>query len=113
MPYYVIELRDSDGNDTTVYDLLIEAETKDTALDKAWKFVEEEWPNDEHDGGEGTYHPCDCACEHEKSEVCDDCWDGWECSHGGLLLDPYNVEEYPTHALAKQACSVYHNQIEL
>ena len=22
MPYYVIELRDSDGNDTTVYDLL-------------------------------------------------------------------------------------------
>ena len=115
MPYFVTELRDYDGNDCTVYDLLIKAETKDAALDKAWEFIKNEWPNDEGDGGEGTFHPCDCRCEHmRRLEDCEACQDaGGECSHGGLLLGTYNVEEYPTRALAKKACAIYHNQIEL
>ena len=83
MPYYVTELRDSGGNDTTVYDLLIEAETTDAALDKAWAFIEDGWPTDEPDGGEGTFHPC----------VADNGWVIGECvrCHRYTYVEPHGI----------------------
>lgn len=104
MATYTIELRDSDGNDCTVYDVLVTAETPEKALDQVWDMIRKEWPKDEEDGGDGTYHPCDCVCDHRKRSVCDRCQDGWECSHGGLLVG--TPEEGNQHA-------VYHSLIDL
>ena len=94
MATFTIEVRDSDGNDCTVYDYVVQAETADAARDAVWASVREDYPDDEEDGCDGTYHPCDCICEHTipggttrfERNVCEDCDDNWECSHGGLLI---------------------------
>lgn len=125
MKAYLIELRDSDGNDCSVDDILVEAESPERALDKAWEYVKETWPEDEEDGGFGTYHPCDCECEHATTTlaslkdretpitgVCDDCRDSWECSHGGVLLSE-EPEEYETVAQARAAHATYHGLVDL
>jgi hypothetical protein len=95
---YTIEVRDSDGNDCHVYDLLVEAVSKDAAQDAAWAWVRAEWPKDDEDGGDGTFHPCDCECKHgfgvgvDHETEDDDCDPSmWECSHGGVLVG--EVEE--------------------
>ena len=45
MNYYIIEVRDSDGNDCTVFDALVSARTRDRALDKVWAYLEEMYPD--------------------------------------------------------------------
>ena len=39
MNAYIIELRDSDGNDVTVYDVVVSAATRDEALDAMWAHI--------------------------------------------------------------------------
>lgn len=121
--FYIAEVRDSDGNDCTVYDALIAAESRDAASDKLWKYLEAAYPEDESDGGFGTYHPCDCVCDHNASPWDDDakghetgrCGDqGWECSHGGLLTDePETFAEYDTKVEARAEHAPYHILIDL
>ena len=114
MPVYIAEVRDSDGNDCTVFDALIVADSREAASEQLWRHLETAYPNDESDGGFGTYHPCDCACGHRKRTVCPRCRDSWECSHGGLLVsEPSEIEEYPDEATARQYLARYHSLIDL
>ena len=116
MPTFMIELRDSDGNDCTVSDVLVSAESKDAALDAFWAWVKKEYPGDEEDGGEGTYHPCDCICPHRKTRVCERCRETWDCSHGGLLIDAENIDEFSTEEDAREAhrrLTYFHTLIDL
>lgn len=120
--FYLIELRDSDGNDVSVYDLLIEAKSQEKAFDKADAYMVETWPDDESDGNLGTFHPCHCVCEHGFPRDGIDCPhfdDGndcdtstWECSHGGLLLSE-KPQSYSTHKLAMLDHSIYHCLVDL
>ena len=87
MKFFLFEVRDSDGNDCTVFDVIVSAESREKASEKLWKHLDESFPDDESDGGFGTFHACDCACEHRKTMVCAKCADSWECSHGGLLTN--------------------------
>ena len=114
--FYLLELRDSDGNDCTVYDIIVEAADQDSALDRAWSEIMKDYPDDEEDGGYGTFHPCDCECEHgvnpyQCEQECDG--DQWECSHGGLLLNDHNVKSFETYAEALAAHARYHCLIDL
>jgi hypothetical protein len=136
MPYYLIELRDSDGNDCSVYDLLIEATDQDSALAKADAFIEEEYPDDESDGNGGTFHPCECAAwcakDHsiakanrcpahggtdETGETDDDeesdCKTAERCEgHGGLLLAD-EPETFDTYDDVRAAHRFYHSLVDL
>lgn len=133
MPYYLAEVRDSDGNDCTVLDVLMSAPTRGQAFDRLWQWVDKEYPDDEHDGSAGTYHTCDCECEHSRlarhesyrlriphssgDGICADCTDSWECSHGGLLLPEYSVPEmlpeFATYKEARAAHTTYHTLVDL
>ena len=109
MATWLVEVRDSDGNDCTVYDVQVGADTAGSALEAVWAWVNETWPEDEEDGCQGTYHPCDCECEHGINPWEDElpsgsphkCRDRWECSHGGVLVgDPELAGEHvPYHLL--------------
>lgn len=85
--FYLFEVRDTDGNDTTVYDAIVEADNQENASDKLWAHLKRCYPKDESDGGFVTFHTCDCSCEHSTSEVCEECRGGWECCHGGILTN--------------------------
>jgi hypothetical protein len=123
--FYLFEVRDSDGNDCSVFDVIVEAETKETASAQLWKHLEEQYPDDEGDGGFGTFHACDCACDHFVGNgqtpvvgICDDCADGWECSHGGLTTNEdaagqYGPQEFATYNEALAAHARYHSLIDL
>src|SRR5262249_45958270 len=95
MTTYLIEVRDSDGNDCTVFDALVTAASKEEESAKLWRHLEEAYPDDESDGGFGTFHACDCWCDHfvgngvpgKQVGICEDCQDTWECSHGGLVTN--------------------------
>jgi hypothetical protein len=120
MPTYFFEVRDSDGNDCTVFDALVTARDREQASAKLWEYLHAEYPGTEDDGGYGTFHPCDCVCEDHGREIayCDECQEGWECSHGGLLTNedcdgPYGVQEYATVEEAMGARARYHSLIDL
>jgi hypothetical protein len=75
--------------------------------------VSREWyPDDEGDGGDGTFHGCDCRCPYRPAEVCARCRETWECSHGGLLVSDA-FWEYPTLEAAHQGRKSYHHLIDL
>lgn len=116
--YYMFEVRDSDGNDCTVYDVIVAAESREAASDTLWAHAAKMYPHDESDGGFGTYHACDCVCEHRKRMVCDRCRETWECTHGGLTTNEdaegaYGPQEYATHDAAFAARATYHALIDL
>jgi hypothetical protein len=117
--FWLFEVHDSDGNDNTIYDVIVSADTGDKASDTLWKYLDEQYPNDETDGGYGTYHPCDCECDHGKLSDCEHgCSDTWECSHGGLLTNEdatgdYGPQEYETFADALANHARYHSLIDL
>lgn len=82
-PWWVVECRDSDGNDCTVIDFVVRAETADKALHAVMDECMSRAPDAEEDGGFGAYYACDCDIP-ENDEY-------WECSHGGFSLDEINV----------------------
>lgn len=116
-PYYIGEVTDSDGNDCTVYDILTEASNKDEVIDIIKTWVEEYFPDDEDDGGYGTFHPCNCLCKHNISpyECTAGCGTHWECEHGGTLIsEPEQIEgPFASYEEARKACQVYHHFVEL
>ena len=118
--FYVIEVRDSDGNDCTIYDVIAQATSAEDARDKVFARFAKMYPEDEEDGGMGTYHACHCECEHgEPLGQCtesDDCDPStWECSHGGILVDDSDDSEraYPSRAAALGTCRPFHILIDL
>jgi hypothetical protein len=118
MKTYVFEVCDSDGNDVTVYDAIVTADTRELAAAKLWEYLDEAYPGDVSDGGVGTVHPCDCHCEHRKGSICERCHDAWECSHGGLLTNedadgPYGPQEFDTVMEALDARRRYYSLIDL
>lgn len=98
--FYLAEIRESDGNDCTVYDAIVEADSQEAASDKLHKEIEAAWANLESDGGFGYFFPCDCP----ESE------DGYsDCSHGGILApEPEGYEAYETFEKARDARRIYH-----
>jgi len=126
MKFYLFEVRDCDGNDVTAYDAIVPGASKAEASEKLWAYLEELYPDDEHDGGFGTYHACDCEpppCEHEDAESyegpcdCADEWrQTWECSHGGLLTDEDSdpgPQVFSSYEDAKASRATYHCLIDL
>jgi hypothetical protein len=116
--FHLFEVRDSDGNDCTVYDVLVRATTRERASRRLWAELRRWYPRDESDGGFGTYHACNCACEHRKRSVCDNCRESWECSHGGLLTNEdagghYGPREFMTEAEARAELAFYHTLVDL
>ena len=117
--YYLGEVRDSDGNDCTVYTVLVAATTSADACDQVFTWIGETWPEDEDDGSSGTFHPCDCECEHGKSigECIAEppCCDNWDCSHGGVIgpEEPDMLEAYDTEDEARTAMPFYHVRVDL
>lgn len=77
--FWTVEIRDSDGNDCTVYDWIIEADSGWWARDKAFEEAQRRVPDAEHDGDSGAYYPCDCEIPEGEE-------DSWECSHGGYII---------------------------
>lgn len=116
--FYVFEVRDSDGNDCTVFDALVEAKTFELASSRLWRHLAECYPDDESDGGYGTFHACDCKCDHGRPPFdCEHCAETWECSpHGGLLTNEDDVPAplvFATEAEARAHLAYYHSLIEL
>lgn len=113
---FLFELRDSDGNDCTVYDFIVEADSLSEAIERAGEAFDELYPNSEPDGGFGSYHPC--ACEHDAG--CSlrhggncEC-DGMDCpGHGGATFngDDDTAKGYPTLEDCMVDCSRFHRQI--
>ena len=116
--FFLFELRDSDGNDCSVSDLIIEAQTLDDAREKAGDALDDLFPEHESDGLWGTYAPCDCHCEHQsvgfcELEACDNERETRECSHGGATVngDDDTVKGYETFEEAREAGSKFHRAI--
>lgn len=76
--WYYIEIRESDGNDCTVYDAVIEANNRDDAdyiVSRHFDALAEE-KNWDSDGDSGYYFPCDCEAPEEPTDdpaECDQC----------------------------------------
>lgn len=74
---YIFELRESDGNDCTVYDAIVEADSSKQALalladDLDSRAKAKDW---ESDGNYGYFFPCDCEQPGEPLDElpCDSC----------------------------------------
>ena len=102
--YWVVECRDSDGNDCTVLDFIVQAEDADKALSKVMDECMNRVPTADEDGGWGAFYACDCDLPTDQDEL--DCW---ECSHGGFLLSETPEGPFATEAEALDASPVYHS----
>jgi hypothetical protein len=100
MKGYIVEMRDSDGNDCTVYDVILIAESAEAAEALVLTHFDKQaesrgW---ESDGDRGWYYPCDCA---EDSDGCD--------GHGGITLgDPEEFASLEAAAAEHKANRYYH-----
>ena len=107
MKWYLFRIDYCYGNDNTVYDLVVTAESKDSACDNVAEYFDSQAAkkNWESDGNFCSYYyPCDC------DEIDSDF--GGDCSHGGLLVGD-NPEEYLSEELARAAGSIYHSNYEI
>ena len=94
--YYLVTFDETDGNDCTVYDTIIEAPSQKAALNTLSKHIEAdlkgEWTDD---GSEfGYYFDCNSDCP----EDCE--------GHGGIGLR--EVEAHATEKDAQAARAPYH-----
>ena len=84
MPFYLVSISDSDGNDNTILDYTVEADSKADAVEKTADAVEarakENGIGMESDGGFGWFYHCDCDIPEAEEET-------WECSHGGITIN--------------------------
>ena len=101
MSYWLVECRDSDGNDCMVMDFIVEAQNPEVALNKVMDKCMSRCPSAEEDGGYGAWYACCC-------EIPDDELDTWECNHGGFWLDEQLEGPFETRNEAREASPVYH-----
>ena len=84
MQGYLFEVRDSDGNDCTVFDAVVAAESREQATEILWKHLTETYPDDESDGGFGDVprvRLCLRAFRGQRS----DAWNGRVVRPGQIL----------------------------
>lgn len=102
MSYYLITWDESDGNDCTVFDTIVQAESRELALGLLSDSIEKTLTNSgtsyESDGNELGYY-FNCA---------DDCPEDCEEAHGGINLR--TVETYSTEEEAYAARSRWHSE---
>lgn len=101
MNAYLITFHETDGNDCTVYDAVVEASTESDALAQLTSSVQAVLDSNgtsyEEDGSEfGCYFNCSEDC----SELCE--------GHGGMALR--HIETYPTVAEAELHRARYHSR---
>ena len=79
--YYRITWHETDGNDCTVYETIVQASTEDSALEHLHTYLQQQCPEAEDGGGDflDFYFPCDCDT---NSDAYPDMCDG----HGGTSL---------------------------
>lgn len=99
--HFVVTFHETDGNDCTVFDALIEATSQEQALAKLADSIESALVTNstdfEDDGSElGYYFQCSADCD----ENCD--------GHGGIALR--TVESFPTESEARASMSRYHSE---
>lgn len=114
--FYLFELRDSDGNDCSVFDLIIEAPGVQAARERLEDAMRALYPNSEHDWDGSVWHPCNCSCDHQSIGACEECepeWQDRECSHGGALVNADKTidQYYRTYDDAREAGSIWHGAI--
>jgi len=99
MNFYLVTFHETDGNDCTVYDCIVEATNESSALEDVAKSIEAVLTDNktafEDDGSELGYY---FNCSEDCSEHCE--------GHGGIALR--TVEAYPTEHDAENARSKYH-----
>ena len=114
MPYYTVRIDDSDGNDNTVCDVVVEASDRKDAAVKVSDMIEVRLGDKvEGDGGFGFYYVCDCDIPEDEADT-------WECSHGGITVaEPHDnplcgiegpFEDYDT---AYSAIPSYHVKMDV
>lgn len=99
--WYLITWHESDGNDCTVYDTLVEASSEDEALTLLGTALEAkltENGTDFSEDGNQLGYTYDCA--EDCAEFCD--------GHGGTSLR--TVERHNSELAARSAMSFYHSE---
>lgn len=102
---YLFELYDSDCNDCTVNDVLVQANNEEEAKEKICRYVEDTDPELEADGGYGWYYPC----KHDDTE-------DWCEGHGGVVLNEEAIEVWGDEVLeevVEKSCKDYHILLDL
>lgn len=104
--FYLIVWQESDGNDCTVYDSIVEETSEDAALSTLADAIEETLTANEtgfqEDGNHLGYY-FDCDCPEEYQDHCD--------GHGGISLR--TVESYTAIKDANGARSKWHTLYEV
>jgi hypothetical protein len=78
--FFCFRMDDSDGNDNTVHDIIVEARNHKQALAHLSDYLDALCKGHEHnahmpDGSFGTFAPCDCHCDHQTIGFCEECED--------------------------------------
>lgn len=101
--FHLIVWDESDGNDCTVFDTVVEAPTADDACsqlaDALEKAMTENGTGYQEDGNMLGYY-FDCDCDEANADTCD--------GHGGISLR--TVESYTTEDDARAAMSKWHRE---
>lgn len=100
MPWFLITWHESDGNDCTVYDTVVNARTEDDALSTLGDALERQMRANGQDYEEdGNHLGYLFGCSEDCPEDCD--------GHGGTSLR--TVEVYTSELQAQAARSRYHS----
>lgn len=88
MSLFTVEVRDTDGNDCTVYQVLVDCDSAEEAREQAFDWAMREAPEGtEEDGDFGGFYPCDCDDETPT-----------DCEHGGFTVgEPMNGDHASTY----------------
>lgn len=118
--FFIFDLRESDGNDCWVTDVIVEARNFNAARDAIGAYIDETYPDHESDGFYGTFAPCDCHCDHQSIGFCDrkKCerlMERLECSHGGVTVnadcDEKDIPVYKSYDVAYENTSCWHSRV--
>ena len=141
--FYLYVLTETDGNDATKYDIVVEAPTKQLADEQISTHFdalakEKEW---DIDGNGGYFFPCDCEIPEmpEDEFPCPQCEaiaiDGVNCHETGCPIEHQRIrlqraidffecpghggidisepEEFATEEEAEDECASYHTRYEV
>ena len=103
MTHYLVTWHETDGNDATVYDTVVEAATEDAAYEAGSNeaYTYSNVINMESDGDFGFYFPCDCPEDVE-----------WDCpGHGGIVMRSAERFDTEDEARAEQRATHYHTHV--
>ncbi len=101
MRFYIVTFHETDGNDVTVFDALVSADSEDTAVSRVADSIEaslkENGTEYTEDGNALGYY---FECSEDCGEMCE--------GHGGIALR--TVEAYDSEDEARQNMARYHSE---